>query len=97
MSEEPMPTASYEPIDTLRISHRYLENQRRMRESRDVTEQQVFENILERIEEIVGPLLDWQKVYAYAAISGRGVEWAQTRGSSHYHIVGLPCAICGRG
>jgi hypothetical protein len=95
---EPFPTGVYEGIDECRASPVYLENQRRYFLKREIgTDEEYYREIVEKIEEITGPLLDWQIVYAVAAISGRGVEWAQARVNSHYHIVGLSCTICGRG
>lgn len=97
MSEGPeVPTASYEGIDQLRISDRYLLRQEEYRSKRGLSEEDYWKSIIEHIESVTGPLVDWQRVFAIAAISGRGVEWAQTRGAPHYHIVGLPCSICSR-
>lgn len=92
--DEHVPTAEYESLDQLRISKRYLDNQERYRISHGLHEEELHLDLIRRVEEVVGPLLDWQKVYFIAAVSGRGVEWAQTRRGSHFHIVDLPCAVC---
>lgn len=97
MSEPVVPDVEYESIDVLRISGRYLDNKDRYLKSHGLTQEEYFESIISAIEAITGPLVGWQRFYTIAAVSGRGVEWASTRGRPHYHIVGLSCSICGRG
>lgn len=97
MDGDRIPTSSYEYIGDLRVSGRYLENQRKRREEHGLEEEEIHKQIIESIERIVGPLLDWQIMWAIAAISGRGVEWTQTRKGSHFHIMDLPCPVCGGG
>lgn len=65
-------------------------------ESRDLPEGQFLDDIITAVEDVSGPLSEWQKFWIAGVVSGRGVEWSQTRRGSHYHIVGLPCPICGR-
>jgi hypothetical protein len=91
-----VPTAEYQGLENHRTSQRYLDNQRKQREARGITEDQWHAEIIEQLEYLVGPLLPWQRFWVIAAVSGRGVEWAQTRLNPHYHFLGLPCAICGR-
>lgn len=95
--EDPLPTGAYEDLGRLKASDRYIKNRDRYRLTHGQTLEDEYRSVIEAIETIVGPMLDWQRFWIYAAISGRGVEWTQTRGRSHYHIVGVPCSICGRG
>jgi hypothetical protein len=84
-------------IDVLRAPDRWLRNREAYWQKRELNESEYYQDIIDAVEHITGPLLGWQKFYLVASVSGRGVEWAQTRGRSHYHIVGLPCSICRRG
>jgi len=86
----------FQPVTELAIAPRFRTNFVRKFESRDLTEEEFFEQIIETIEQISGPLSEWQKFYICGVVSGRGVEWSQTRRGPHYHIVGLPCPICRR-
>lgn len=92
--EEELPTGHKDSIHDPWSLPRYIENNRRYAESRELTEQQHWESVIDAIEAITGAMHTWQRVYAIGAISGRGVEWAPTRGRPHYHIVGLSCSIC---
>jgi hypothetical protein len=83
-------------IDQLRAGDRWLRNREAYWAKRGLNESEYYQDILQDIERVTGPLMGWQKFYIIAAVSGRGVEWAQTRGRAHYHIVGLPCSICRR-
>lgn len=94
--EDELPVSYRESIADPETLSRFRENNRRMAESRGLSEQQHWASVIDAIEAITGPLHTWQRVYAIAAISGRGMEWTQARGSSHYHIVGLSCPVCGR-
>ena len=95
--EEPLPTGAWESLAQLKANDRYIANRDNYRLTHGQTLEDEYQAIVDALESIVGPLLAWQKFWIYAAVSGRGVEWTQTRGGSHYHIVGLPCSICGRG
>jgi len=89
-------TSEYEPINNHpKVSLRYERNQERYREQRGLNELEHLDAIVKHVEAVTGELSDWQQFYIIAAVSGRGVEWSQTRRGSHYHIVGLPCAVCG--
>lgn len=91
-----VPDAYTDHLEACRGSDRWIEQREEYFASRGLTELEYYQQILEAIEEITGPMLEWQRFYAIGAISGRGVERAQTRGRPHYHIVGLPCSVCGR-
>ena len=77
------------------LKPRWKENQARISQSRGLSEDDYTEGIFKSIEQITGPLSAWQKFWMRAILSGRRVEWTQTRRGPHYHIVGLPCSICG--
>jgi hypothetical protein len=83
-------------IEVVRNSDVWYKRRERYIAERGLTEDEYHQEILGTIEEITGPLWPWQRFYLIAAVSGRGVEWAQTRGRPHYHIVGLPCPVCSR-
>ena len=91
-----LPTSEFSPIEELSHSQRYQKARERYWESRGITELEYYEEVIDLLETATGELSGWQRFYVIAAVSGRGVEWAQTRKRPHYHIVGLPCAICGR-
>lgn len=88
--------AEEENIDQLQTSEQHQKHIENYYKSRGLSQEQFFEDIIERTEQITGPLVNWQRFYLIAAVSGRGVQWAQTRGRPHYHIVGISCPICGR-
>lgn len=94
--EGELPNSEYEAIDECAASFRFIRSQQQRFEGRGLTEAQYHEQVIEAVEAVTGRLDDWQRFYVVAAVSGRGVEWAQTRRGSHYHIMGLPCTICGR-
>lgn len=85
-----------EGLERLRNSDPWFRNREKYFDTHGITEDEYHQDILASVEEITGPLSGWQRFYLVAAVSGRGVEWAQTRGRPHYHIVGLPCSVCGR-
>lgn len=95
--EEPLPTDCEDPLEELRASYRYAQNRARYRHEHGLTVETEYRGIIEAVEKICGPMLDWQRFWIYAAASGRGVEWTQARRGArgHYHLVGLPCTICG--
>lgn len=95
MAEE-LTTGSYERIEDGRVDGRYRDNIRKQWEKRGVSEEEYYAGIINWITTSVGPLAQWQEFYLLVALSGRRVEWSQTRAGSHYHLVGLPCSICGR-
>jgi pimeloyl-CoA synthetase len=99
MADEPAERiTTYDPIETVKREERYRDNLRKQWEARGVTEDVFLNEAVDLIENtFTGPLYEWQRFYIAAAISGRGVEWTQTRRGSHFHILGLPCSICGRG
>lgn len=97
MAEGYVPIGMYNSFEKQpKVSDRYERNQERYRDQRKLTELEWLEEIIRLVESATGPLEEWQKFYIVAAVSGRGVEWSQTRRGSHYHIMGLPCPICGR-
>jgi hypothetical protein len=91
-----LPTGDRHAIEDLRMADRYPDNIRRIRESRGILEEEVWADIIRGVEEITGRLSEGQRFYIIAAVSGRRVEWAQARGDSHYHLMGIPCTVCGR-
>lgn len=97
MAEE-LVTGSFEPTEEIGREERYRDNQRKAWEKRELTEEEYYSEVIANLEAVIGgPLYDYQRFWILASISGRRVEWTQARRGSHYHIVGLPCSICGRG
>jgi hypothetical protein len=86
----------YESIQDATIDPRYRDRIRTKFEERGLSELDYLNEVADYIERETGPLSPWQRFYVIAVVSGRRVEWAQARGGPHYHVVGLPCTICGR-
>lgn len=94
--EEPLVTGAHESLEFVKPLDRYRDNFRKRFEERGVSEEEYLAEIVEYIQKETGRLADYQLFFITAALSGRRVEWTQARSGSHYHIVGLPCSICGR-
>lgn len=93
---ERLTTGTYDRIEEAAPAGRYRDNIRKKWEKRGISEEEYYAEIINGITGTVGPLSPWQQFYILAALSGRRMEWSQTRAGSHYHLVGLPCSICSR-